>query len=69
MTDSLNEITEITENILNKVLRETTTSILFDDTRSKSILDLIRKNLEEVNETPSTNIQESIDKLESRLKN
>ncbi|OMJ76609.1 hypothetical protein SteCoe_23986 [Stentor coeruleus] len=69
MRDGIDDVDLMTEDIINKALREVANSIMPDDTKSKAILDNIRKAHETVNEISPTNIPDVIDRVTKRLEN
>ena len=65
--DSIDDIDLMTEEILNKAIREIANSILSDDTKSRENLDSLRKTIEKINEESPVNIPECVERIYRRL--
>lgn len=67
LRDGIDDIDVNTEELINRGLREIANSILPEDSKSKEMLDRLKKGVENLNEKNPTNIPDFIERISNRL--
>lgn len=67
LRDGIDDLDVTTEELINRALREAANSILPEDSKSKELLDRIKKNIENLSEKSPTNIPDHIERIANRL--